>query len=94
MEQADTGERHSHVVLVAALDDSVVTHRTAGFCHILHAALIGAFDIVAEGEEGVGTQGHAGGSSSEYSLLLCVFTPATVSLMPRNPGDTGRTLQI
>ena len=27
---------------------------------VLHAALVGALDVVAEGEEGIGTEGHLG----------------------------------
>ena len=36
----------------------VVAHRAAGLCDILHAALVGPLDVVAEGEEGVAAQCH------------------------------------
>ena len=36
----------------------VVAYAAAGLCHILHAALVGAFDVVAEGEESVRGEGH------------------------------------
>ena len=42
------------VVLVAALDDSVVTNRSARLCDVLDAALVCALDVVAEREEGIG----------------------------------------
>ena len=54
VEKAHSGERHYHVVFVAAVDDSVVTNGAAGFGDIFYAALFGALDVVAEGEESVG----------------------------------------
>ena len=55
MEQTDSCKCHRHVVLVAALDDSVVTNRSARLCDVLDAALVCALDVVAEREEGIGT---------------------------------------
>lgn len=54
MEQTDSCKCHRHVVLVAALDDSVVTNRSARLCDVLDAALVCALDVVAEREEGIG----------------------------------------
>ncbi len=53
MEQSHAGERHGDAVLVAGHDDVVVAHRAAGLGYVLHAALVGTLDVVAEGEEGV-----------------------------------------
>ena len=51
VEQAHTGERHGDAILVAGLNHIVITDRAAGLCDKLHTALMGALDIVAEGEE-------------------------------------------
>ena len=51
MEQTDSCKCHRHVVLVAALDDSVITNRSARLCDVLDAALVCALDVVAEREE-------------------------------------------
>ena len=53
VEEAHAGEGHGDAVFVAGGYHVVVTNRTAGLGNILHAALVGAFDIVAKGEEGV-----------------------------------------
>ena len=55
MEQADTGECQYHVVFVAGCDDILITDGTARLCDILNAALVSALNVVAEGEEGIGT---------------------------------------
>ena len=60
MEQAQPGEAHDHVVLVAGLNHVVVSDRATRLCDVADARLVGALDIVAEGEEGVGTQSHTG----------------------------------
>ena len=60
VEQADAGKRHGDTVLVAGGDDMVVTYRAAGLCDIGYTALVGAFYVVAEGEEGVRAQRYAG----------------------------------
>ena len=54
VEQSDTGERHSHIVLVAGLNNVVVSDRTAGLSNILNAGTLCSLDIVAEREERVG----------------------------------------
>ena len=58
MEQSDAGKCHYHIILVAAVDNSVITHGAAGLCDVLYAALVCSLDIVGEGEECVGAQGH------------------------------------
>ena len=58
VEQADAGEGHRYAVFVASGNDMVVAHAAAGLCHILHAALVSAFDVVAEGEEGIAAECH------------------------------------
>ena len=58
MEQAHTGEAHHHVVFVAGVNHVIVPDGAAGLGHILHAAAVGALDVVAKGEEGIGAQGR------------------------------------
>ena len=53
MEQPYAGETHHDAVFVASVDDIVVTDRAAGLRDEVDAALVGAFHVVAEGEEGV-----------------------------------------
>ena len=58
MEQTDAGKCHGDAVFVADFDDIVVPNGAARLGDILDAAAVGALDVVAEGEECVGTQGH------------------------------------
>ena len=60
MEQAHAGEGHGDAVLVGGGDDVVITDRAAGLGNVLHAALAGAFHVVAEGEERIAAHSHAG----------------------------------
>ena len=55
MEETDTGECHGNAVLVAGGNDMVVAHTSAGLRHKLHTAFMGTLDVVAEGEERIGT---------------------------------------
>ena len=50
---------HGHVVFVGRLDDIVIADGAAGLGDVGHAALVGALDVVAEREEGVGAEGDA-----------------------------------
>ena len=84
MEQPYSGEAHHDSVLVAGVDDIVVTDRAAGLCDVVDAALVGAFNIVAEGEECVGTNGNAavlvepsafGLAGEHFGLHLEIFLP-------------------
>ena len=70
VEQAHAGEGHGDAVFVASLDDVVVAHAASGLRHILHAALVRALDVVAEGEEGVRAEGHAGVAGNPFLLFL------------------------
>ena len=70
VEQSHVSEGHGHIVLVAGLDDIVVTDAAAGLCDILHAALVSTLDVVTEGEESVGAQAYVGVLGDPF-LLLC-----------------------
>ena len=50
------GEGHGDAVAIAGLDDVVVADGAAGLGDVGDAALLGALDVVAEGEEGVGAE--------------------------------------
>ena len=70
VEQSHVSEGHGHIVFVAGLDDIVVTDAAAGLCDVLHATLVGALDVVAEGEECVGTEGYASVLRNPFFLLF------------------------
>ena len=70
MEQADTGEGHGDAIAVAGGDDMVVADAAAGLSHILHTRLVGAFDVITEGEEGVRAKAYAGVAGYPGSFLL------------------------
>ena len=56
MEQPQAAEGHGDAVLVAGINDLLVTDGTAGLHDGGHTGAAGTLDVVAEGEEGVGTQ--------------------------------------
>lgn len=51
VEQAQAGERHCNTVLVAGLNNIVITDRAACLCNILHAAAMRTLNVIAEREE-------------------------------------------
>ena len=59
MEQPNAGKRHDHIVFIADGDDVIISKRPAGLRYVLHAALMSALDVVAKGEECIGTQRHS-----------------------------------
>jgi len=58
MEEAYSDECHSDVVLVASLDDIVVTNASSCLCDILNSALVRPFNVVSKGEESIATQAN------------------------------------
>ena len=70
MEQPESCEAHGYAVLVAALDHIVITDGAAGLGDVMYAAAVSSLDIVAEGEERVRTETHAGQLIEPCSLLL------------------------
>ena len=70
VEQSHAGEGHGHAVLIAALDDQIVADGAAGLGDVGNAGLLGALDVVAEGEEGIRTQSHTVDGVEIGSLLL------------------------
>lgn len=53
MEESYASKCHGNAVLVASVDNMVITDRTACLCDILHSALVGALDVIAKWEESV-----------------------------------------
>ena len=70
VEQSQAGEAHDHIVPVTGFDDRVVPDGAAGLGDVADAAAEGPLDIVGEGEEGVGAQGHAPDPAQIFALLL------------------------
>ena len=54
VEKSYSSKGHYHTVFVAGFYNVVVPYGAARFGDVLYAASVGSFDIVAEGEEGVG----------------------------------------
>ena len=63
VEQSHSCECHCHTILIACLDNIVITDRSAGFSNILNTALVSTLDIVTEGEECIRAQ--------SYIIVLC-----------------------
>ena len=56
MEETNAREGHRHSVFIAGFYHIIIAHAATSLCHVLHTALVGALNIVAEGEEGIRTQ--------------------------------------
>lgn len=59
MEQTDSSEAHDHIVFVTALDNKVISDRTAWLCDVADTGFSSPLHIVGEWEERVGTAGNA-----------------------------------
>ena len=59
MEEANVSERHSDAVLVAGINNMIVTDTTACFCYVFNTTLMSTLNIVAEWEESVRTKANA-----------------------------------
>ena len=70
VEQTNVCERHGDAVLVASLDDIIVTDATASLSYVLYATLVSTLDVVAEWEEGIATEANACILSNPSFLLL------------------------
>ena len=70
MEQTYSSEGHSNAVFVAGHDDMVVANGAASLSDILHTALVGTLDVVAEGEEGIRAKRYSRVLGNPLFLLL------------------------
>ena len=55
MEEANVSKRHSDAVLVAGINNMIVTDTTACFCYVFNTTLMSTLNIVAEWEESITT---------------------------------------
>ena len=60
VEQTHAGECHGNAVLVASVDNMVITNTTTCLSNILNTALVSTLDVVAEGEESIATKTYVG----------------------------------
>ena len=70
VEQTHAGEGHDDAVLVALLDDQIVTDGAAGLGDVLDTGSHTALDGVGEGEECVGTQSNSVTGIQPCTLLF------------------------
>ena len=70
VEQSCSGKAHCHSVLVAGFDNLIVSHASAGLCHVGNTASLTALDIIAKGEECVASQRNAGNGIQICSLFF------------------------
>ena len=63
MEEANVSKRHGDAILVASVDNIIVTDATACFCYVFHTTLVSTLNVVAEWEESIAT--------NAYTLVLC-----------------------
>lgn len=55
MEEANVSKRHGDAILVAGIDNIIVTDATACFCYVFYTTLVSTLDVVAEWEESIAT---------------------------------------
>ena len=68
MEQAQAGECHGNTVLIAGLNNIVITDRAACLCNILHAAAMCTLNVIAKREECVTAKSNILQLSNPFSL--------------------------
>lgn len=78
VEQPDASKGHGDTVLVTDLYNIVVTYGAAGLGDEFYAGLVGALNVVAEGEEGIASKGYA---SHAVQPLAALFTCEGLGLL-------------
>ena len=58
MEQSDSCKCHCHTIFIAGCNYILISYRSAWLSNIFHAALMSSFNIVAEREECIRSQGY------------------------------------
>ena len=58
MEQSDSGKCHCHTIFIAGCNYILISYRSAWLSNIFHAALMSSFNIIAEREECIRSQGY------------------------------------
>ena len=70
MEEANVSKRHGDAVLIACIDNIIVTDATACFCNVFYTTLVSTLDVVTEWEEGITTQANTCVLCNPCFLLL------------------------
>ena len=70
MEKSYACEDHGDAVLITGLNYVVVTNGTASLSHVAHTAFVSTFDVVAEGEEGIGAKADIGQFVEPLALFI------------------------
>ncbi len=70
VEKSHSGERHDHIIFVATIYNEIIANGSAGLGNVRNAALVGALDVIAEREERIGAESHAGDGGKICLLLL------------------------
>ena len=60
MEQADSGECHSHMIFIAAFDHQIISDASTRLCDIFDTALMRTFNVISKREECVRTERYIG----------------------------------
>ena len=84
MEKSHAGEGHDHAVLVALVDDQIVTDGAAGLGDVLDTGGSATLNGVSEGEESVGAQGDG----------ITAVQPGPLLLGGQGLGTDGEVVQI
>ena len=69
VKQADMRKRHDYTILVARLDDIVITDGSAGLCDKFDPAFVCTLNVVAKGKESVRAQGNPSVARNPFLLL-------------------------
>ena len=51
MEQTDTGKCHYHAVLVAGINNLIISYRAAWLCHIFYTAFMCSVNVISNGKK-------------------------------------------
>ena len=97
VEQPYPGKRHDHTVLVGGLDHVVVADAAARLGDVFDAAFRRALYVVAEGEERVAAQRHAGEPGEEVALFVLgqlLGDEAVYLVVPLGALERGVELQL
>ena len=70
MEEANVSKRHSDAVLVAGINNVIVTDTTTCFCYVFNTALVSTLNIITEWEECIRTKRNTCQLVQPCSLLF------------------------
>ena len=70
MEQADSGECHSHMIFIAAFDHQIISDASTRLCDIFDTALMRTFNVISKREECIRTERYIGQLIQPCPFLL------------------------